>query len=277
MEKFGGRLLLKSHVDEILTENGRAVGVRLRGAKNETIRARTAVISNASVWDTQKILSEEIKRSPSAAVQSWMQRSRATRPTDSFLHLHLGIDGTGLEGLECHHVAVNGWPVERPRNVILTSFPTVFDPAMAPEGKHIVHCYSAANEPYADWEHLKPGSAEYQALKEERMKPLWEVLERIVPDIRARTEVCLPATPLTHERFLRRHRGSYGPAIRTGEGEMFAGPFTPVPGLFVCGDSTQPGIGCPAAAASGMICANSLSLAHVPLQLELMKTIAGKL
>lgn len=33
LEKHGGRLALGSHVDEILVEGGRAVGVRLRGGK----------------------------------------------------------------------------------------------------------------------------------------------------------------------------------------------------------------------------------------------------
>lgn len=41
---------LRSHVEEIIVEGGRAVGVRLRNG-NE-VRARKAVVSNASVWDT---------------------------------------------------------------------------------------------------------------------------------------------------------------------------------------------------------------------------------
>ena len=51
-------------------------------------------------------------------------------------------------------------------------------------------------------------------------------------------------TPLTHQRFLNRHRGSYGPAIRAGEAS-FPFPGTPVDGLLVCGDSVFPGIGVP--------------------------------
>ena len=51
-------------------------------------------------------------------------------------------------------------------------------------------------------------------------------------------------TPLTHQRFLNRHKGSYGPAIRAGEAS-FPFPGTPVDGLLVCGDSVFPGIGVP--------------------------------
>jgi phytoene dehydrogenase-like protein len=39
---------------------------------------------------------------------------------------------------------------------------------------------------------------------------------------------------------------------------MFPTGATPLKGLFCCGDSTFPGIGLPAVAASGMIVANSL-------------------
>ena len=54
-----------------------------------------------------------------------------------------------------------------------------------------------------------------------------------------------------------RSKGTYGAAISAATGS-FPGPQTPIKGLYRCGDSTQPGIGVPAAAASGMICANTL-------------------
>jgi len=73
----------------------------------------------------------------------------------------------------------------------------------------------------------------------------------------SRCEVTLVGTPLTHEGFLRRHRGSYGPAIAAGQGQ-FPDCKTPLQGLWCCGDSTFPGIGVPAVAVSGMVAANSL-------------------
>jgi phytoene dehydrogenase-like protein len=113
-------------------------------------------------------------------------------------------------------------------------------------------------------------SEEYASLKRLRAEVMWQALERIIPDVRSRCEVTLVGTPLTHERFLRRHRGSYGPAIRAGVG-LFPGPGTPLPGLLCCGDSTFPGIGLPAVAASGMIAANTL--ASVKKQMEMLQDI----
>lgn len=76
---------------------------------------------------------------------------------------------------------------------------------------------------------------------------------------RSKCEVALVGTPLTHSRFLRRHKGSYGPAIPAGQGS-FPGPtHVPIRGLLCCGDSTFPGIGVPAVAASGALVANSLA------------------
>ncbi len=63
-----------------------------------------------------------------------------------------------------------------------------------------------------------------------------------------------------------RHKGTYGAAISAATG-TFPGPSTPIPGLYACGDSCQPGIGVPAAAASGMIAANTLAPIWSHLQL----------
>jgi phytoene dehydrogenase-like protein len=102
---------------------------------------------------------------------------------------------------------------------------------------------------------------------------MWQALERVIPDVRSRCEVTLVGTPLTHERFLRRYRGSYGPAIPAGQG-TFPGSQTPLAGLLCCGDSTFPGIGLPAVAASGMIAANTLT--SVQKHLEMLDEIGCK-
>mgnify|MGYP006443822281 CR=1 FL=1 len=74
---------------------------------------------------------------------------------------------------------------------------------------------------------------------------------------RDRVVVELIGTPLTHARYLRRYQGTYGPAIACEE-SMFPSTHTPIRGLYRVGDSTMPGIGVPAVAASGILCANTL-------------------
>ncbi|PLZ95503.1 hypothetical protein CEN50_22170 [Fischerella thermalis CCMEE 5268] len=140
------------------------------------------------------------------------------------------------------------------------------DPSLAPPGKHVIHVYTPGNEPYALWQEMNRNSQEYQQQKQKRAEVMWKALERIIPDVRSRCDVTLVGTPLTHERFLRRHRGSYGPAIPAGKG-FFPSSTTPLKGLLCCGDSTFPGIGLPAVAASGMITANTLAPVGKHLQM----------
>ncbi len=79
----------------------------------------------------------------------------------------------------------------------------------------------------------------------------------MIPDLRFRIKVELIGTPLTHARYLRRYQGTYGPAIAAGKG-TFPNFQTPISGLYRVGDSTMPGIGVPAVAASGILCVNTL-------------------
>lgn len=105
---------------------------------------------------------------------------------------------------------------------------------------------------------IKNAKNSYRELYQ-NLQVMWKAVERALgPGFRREDcEVKLVGTPLTHKRFLRRNRGTYGPAIKAGEA-TFPGHSTPIPQLFCCGDSTFPGIGVPAVAASGAIVANSL-------------------
>lgn len=254
LQKFGGRLSLRSHVEEIVVENNRAIGVKLRSG--QFIRAKKAVISNASMWDTSNLLPKEV------LPKSYLDRINTTPQCESFMHLHLGFDAECIKkDLGIHHIVVNDWSggVDADQNVVLISVPSVLSPDLAPPGKHLLHAYTPGTEPFELWEGLDRRSAEYKQLKAERSEVMWRAVERALgPGFsREKCEVKLVGTPLTHKRFLRRNRGTYGPAIEAGK-NTFPGHSTPISQLYCCGDSTFPGIGVPAVAASGAIVANSL-------------------
>ncbi len=249
--KHGGEIRTGSHVAQVTTKDGRATGVELRNG--ERIEAET-VISNASVWDTLKLVPE------GSLPPRFVETRSQTPPCESFMHLHLGIEAQDLPAdLACHYIVVDSWEkgIDAPQNLVLISIPSVLDPTLAPAGKHTLHVYTPGSEPYEPWKGMDRGSEAYAAQKQARSQVMWQAIERVIPDIRARTTLNLTGTPLTHERYLRRHRGSYGPAIQAGKA-LFPGPLTPIKGLLCCGDSTFPGIGLPAVAASGMIAAHSL-------------------
>ena len=153
------------------------------GGGVQVIRARKSVVSNASVWDTQKLLPAGV------APQEWAQEVSGTPAIESFMHLHLGIDATGLpDDMQCHHVIVNDWGnLDSTQNVSIVSIPTVFDPSLAPDGKAVVHAYTAANEPWEAWEGVQRGTDAYKTLKHERVQGLWRALERV----RAQCEIAV--------------------------------------------------------------------------------------
>lgn len=264
-------------VEEIVVENGRAVGVLLRNGK--TVRARKGVISNADLYNTFRLvpegkhagLDEERHRLLGGKGVTGLEAlgglNGGVPLCKSFMHLHLGVKADVLpKDLPPQWTVVNDWnvPIDHPGNVIVVSMPSKLDPDLAPEGYHVIHAYTAGNEPYDIWEKFEDvdrrKSDEYQQLKEERAAPMWEAIKRRAPDVEKGVVVRQIGTPLTHARFLQRYRGNYGPAIAAGNsaGLKFPEVTTPLPGLYRCGDSTTAGIGVPAVASSGAQCANAL-------------------
>jgi phytoene dehydrogenase-like protein len=287
LEKFGGKLQMNAHVDEILVENGRAVGVRLKNGK--IVKARKAVVSNATPFDTVKMMpakAEEPKK-----LTKWRDDMGTLPRHGAISHLFLGIDAKDLDLSmidDPAQLVVQDWDRSMQDSQNLCSFfiPSLLDKSVCPEGKHVIHVYSSGGEPYEPWEKLKQGSPEYEKYKEERVEILFKAVERCIPDIRERLEFSIIGSPLAHEAFLRRDRGTYGMAWAAGTSAPQAGllgkvlpfPFpnlkTPVDGLLRCGDSCFPGIGTPSAAASGAIAANTMT--HVDNHIALLKEAGAR-
>ena len=283
LEKFGGKLQLNAHVDQILVnEEGRATGVRLKNGK--VVTAKKAVVSNATPFDTVKMLGTDPNLP--AGVAEWRKTLGQLPRHGAIMHLFLAIDATDLDLSHIQdpaHLVVQDWgrSLQDSQNLCSFFIPSILDDTLCPKGKHVIHVYSSGGEPYEPWESLTPGTPEYEAYKEERAEVLWKAVERCIPDIRDRLEFSIIGSPLAHEAFLRRDRGTYGLAWAAGTSAPYAGllknilpfPFpnlkTPVEGLLRCGDSCFPGIGTPSAAASGAIAANTMN--SVGKHLELLK------
>ncbi|MEM9212861.1 MAG: NAD(P)/FAD-dependent oxidoreductase [Cyanobacteria bacterium P01_F01_bin.150] len=254
LEKWGGQVKLNAHIEQIIVKDNRAVGVKLR--KGKVLHAPT-VISNATLWDTYNHLLD-----PEDLPSSYRTKALETPAVESFMHLHLGIRADGLDHLTGHHVVVHdqNTDITVPGNTCMISIPSVWDKNLAPDGHHVVHAYtleSYSNWQQNDWDQNGQRDDQYRSQKQERSQPLFRALEKVIPDIRDRITLELIGTPLTHARYLRRYQGTYGPAIAAGQA-TFPGNKTPIKGLYRVGDSTVPGIGVPAVAASGILCANGL-------------------
>jgi phytoene dehydrogenase-like protein len=291
LKRTGSYVRTRARVSRIDVRDGRAVGVTL--ASGARVRARDGVICNAPVWTLGALLAGDASAAAPvaaagaaagaepvdaeagsaagaapSALPDFVARACAAEMTGSFLHLHLGLDARGLrfapagesgDGLRAHYTVMRtGLASADPcgaLNMIAVSIPSALDPTLAPAGKMVVHAYAAGNERYELWEGLGGrGTDAYRALKEARALALWEAVERVIPDARTRAEVALVGSPLTHELWNRRPRGTYGAAVES----LLPNGATPCERLVLCGDGVFPGIGVPAVALSGASAANAL-------------------
>eukprot|EP00579_Thalassiosira_antarctica_P004806 CAMPEP_0201884416 /NCGR_PEP_ID=MMETSP0902-20130614/17150_1 /ASSEMBLY_ACC=CAM_ASM_000551 /TAXON_ID=420261 /ORGANISM="Thalassiosira antarctica, Strain CCMP982" /LENGTH=592 /DNA_ID=CAMNT_0048413379 /DNA_START=76 /DNA_END=1851 /DNA_ORIENTATION=+ len=275
----GSSVEVSSGVDEVIVENGKAVGVRM-AKSGRVIRAKECVISNADLTNTYKFVPEgkhqgfDEEREKFLGLMNNNPEDGSSVPyCKSFMHLHLGVKSELIpEDAPPQWTVVQDWSkgIDAPGNVVVVSVGSKLDQDLAPPGYHVIHAYGAGNEPFEDWEqfeHLMDDAAArdkneaYQKFKEERAQPIWDAIQKRAPDVlKDACTVVKVATPLTHARFLSRHRGNYGLAIAPGneKGWKFPEVTTPIEGYYRCGDSTTSGIGIPAVAASGAVCANSI-------------------
>ena len=257
LESHGGAIRYKARVTEVLIENGQAVGVKL--ADGETIQARR-VVSNATRWDT--FSGEGSVRQPLVdaahtpkAERTWRRRYK---PSPSFLSLHLGVDASVIpKGFHCHHLLLEDWAaMEDEQGVIFVSIPTLLDPSLAPEGRHIVHTFTPSD--IQTWKDLSPSA--YKAKKSADAARLVQRLEAILPGLAGAIRHQEIGTPRTHRRFLGRMGGSYGPIPALRLPGLLPMPFnrTGLQNLYCVGDSCFPGQGLNAVAFSGFACAHRI-------------------
>ena len=129
----GSHVRLNTHVAQLLIdeEAGRAVGVAT--ADGGRVMARKAVISNADLWSTRRLVTAAVGSGAAGSVRAKLTaelqaRVDSVQRCDSFLHLHLGIDAAGLpsvpsEAFPAQWAVVKDWEVgvNAPRNLVLVS------------------------------------------------------------------------------------------------------------------------------------------------------------
>lgn len=252
LEKHGGKIQYKARVDRILMEKGKAIGVEL---SNGEIYYGKRIVSNATRWDTfDKLLPDTPLPKKE---QTWRDRYQQS---PSFLSLHLGVEKSVISPeTACHHIIVENWQqMQDPEGTIFVSIPTLLDPDLAPEGYHIIHSFTP------DWIDAWKGlsTTEYEAKKEDAAGRIIERLETIFPGLDAGLDYMEIGTPRSHQKFLNRDNGTYGPIPQRKLLGLLPMPFnrTSVPGLYCVGDSTFPGQGLNAVAFSGFACAHRVAV-----------------
>ncbi len=252
---LGGSISYNSRVARILSEGGKAYGVRLEDGSEHTARW---VISAADAYATFRQMLEDRYHEP-----KWEEYFSRKELFPSLIQISLGIDGS----LDVPQTVT--WQMSRPLTVdpgdgvspnttlTLGLHHYGFDPTLAPEGKTAAVVRMGGTPQY--WRNLAQiDPAQYEKEKERILGDVIERLEERFPGIRERIEVTDVSTPWTAERYTGNWDGCMEGWLITPESlaESMKGSVLPteVPGLanfLLAGQWTVPGGGLPPSAQSG--------------------------
>ncbi|GAA2134558.1 NAD(P)/FAD-dependent oxidoreductase [Nocardioides bigeumensis] len=252
----GATVRVDAEVESVLTKGDRAVGVRL--VDGEEILA-TRVLSNADPKRTFLGLCRD-----AALPDDFVRAIEAYRCMGTSIKINLGLsalpEAKGQpKGLQPYHsgiVEVNPFIAEmdlqqaqaaygvaaRDSHVELC-FPTVHDPSLAPEGKHIA-TIDVNSQPF----HLREGT--WDEIKETRADEVIAQLEQHFPGLSGLVEHRQVLSPLDMERVMGLTGGHALHGDMAPHQLLFMRPArgwakyrTPLRGLYLCGAGTHPGGG----------------------------------
>lgn len=257
IEAAGGSCLVNREVEEVLVDNGRATGVRVRNLErncSETFRAET-VISDAGAATTYRTLLSNVE---SEAVDQVVGELDSLPSGRSFVTLYLGLEKSpGSLGVEGENYWINNsWsqstkelnPYETLRGDPDFAFLS-FGPENDLEAEHstaqvITTVPYEAFESWAD-ETWPRRDDEYGQLKTQIGDGLLELAEGAVPGLADLVEYREVSTPLSIEHFTSHHEGApYGvPAVPDRYRSRITGVRTPIRNLYLTGaDAGCPGV-----------------------------------
>jgi phytoene dehydrogenase-like protein len=98
-------------------------------------------------------------------------------------------------------------------------------------------------------------NGEYEAMKEEVSRRILDALRAQLPGFaQAEIHVAFPATPVSWEGWVHRYRGRVGGIPQSMDRSLWdwTPAQTPIPGLYMCGDTVYPGQGIPGVTLGGI-------------------------
>lgn len=240
-EQAGGHILMKTAAVNINSPNGKVESITLElGPQHNRRRQQVKtpiIISNADMLFTLKQLCD-----PSHFPDDYLTHVESLKPSFPCYLLHMGVDGVDSQTLEqAQGYYWDGWDADLVGKGSLRFkifVPTLYEPEMAPPGKHIIvvqKVFDMNYEAVTDW----------AAHKSEVNDFLRGELRKVIPGIDEKIEVANLATAKTSYRFTNNHHGAMlGWTMSPDQlGERRPGIQSPLPGLFFTGHWTRPGGG----------------------------------
>ncbi len=232
---LGGLLRVGCPVSRVERLAAGESGFRIRTRRGDFCAAQ--VVSALPVAVTARLAPPEVGE----ALRPYVRRDAAAQ--GGAVVVFLGVPEHEVAGQPfTHHQLLQDYaaPLGNGNNMFV-SVSAADDTESAPPGHRAVmistHCE------LDDWEGLRP--EDYQARKAEAGAGLIALARRVYPGLGAAAVVREVATPRTYERFTGRPRGAVGGVrLGTGNANQRAVPHdVGVPGFWLAGDTTWPGLG----------------------------------
>lgn len=280
--RLGNRVHYHCRVSEVLTENGRAVGVRLTQKGAERVIRCKAVVA---ACDVEALYERMLPRD--AVPEQLRSKLREADLYPSSITVSIGLNKPAQElgfGEEMIFLCDESVPRERQcsglpeESGISILAPSLRDPSLAPAGMGTLTLYIPADfglhNQWRTLEGAERGDA-YEALKKDYADRLIaRVEESIAPGISEHVVWCDVATPITHWRYTGNRNGSIMGA-RPGKKNFQLGIAhyrTPVKHLYLGGHWAELGGGVPIATRAG---ANAALLVLRDMAHPAAKPLAG--
>ncbi len=252
IERYGGQILYRQMVNEILIYKGKAYGVRLSDG-NEIMADR--VISNADIWQLYGKLVKPRHIKPKR--MEWAQKHV---PTLSSFVLYIGVDEEAIPE-DAHHIEmfmpdVSDFGGEENFSVFI---PSIDDPSICPPGTHSMTVITNSDIKFPRPSDPEYQSEEYNRLKQQEADRILDNMEkRFFPNLRKHIRTMDIATSATTERFTMKTGGHVGGPKQAMGQEMMKRlkAKSEWENLYLCGDSTVSGEGVVATTSSGIGAAN---------------------
>jgi beta-carotene ketolase (CrtO type) len=268
VKSLGGKVLTDQHVERILIDDGKAVGVRVAGGTE--YRATKGVISNI---DARRLFLQLVDSSDVDAADPDLRERlerRIVNNNETILKIDLAMDeplrfvhhehkdeyligsvliADSVRQVEIAHSdpSVGKIPLEDPSMYLVQ--PTMLDPSMAPDGKHTVWIEYFAPYQIAGAEGTGlNGTGWTDELKHKVADRVIDKLAEYAPNVKTSTIARRVESPAELGARLGAYKGNYYHIDMTLDQMVFFRPLpelanykTPIEGLFLTGAGTHPG------------------------------------
>lgn len=245
IKQHGGDVQFKSPVDKILIEDDRVAGVMVKGQRITT----SQIISNADIKQTVCNMVGEHYFPP-----RYIQRIKKMQHSLSIFVVYIATD-LDLTALNISHESFCYRDFDHDNNFANTqqgkiswlsiTAPTLVDPSLAPEGKHLLMLTTLL--PYYAAESWKLAKPQF-------IQTMLDISEQYIPGLKTHILFIEGGSPETMHRYTRNYQGAaYGwDVIPSQVGPTRIQNDSPVNGLYFAGHWSSPGGGVYGVSVSGM-------------------------